>query len=418
VLKRMRCTIEQYPRTFWVLFWGTFINHTGRALVFPFLTIYFRQRFEMSMTTIGLYISANAAVGLLSSAVGGSLADRFGRRNVMAASLLLSALATLGWGLANNLSLLLLLIIVNGLVGPLYGPASSAMVADLVESDRRAEAYGLIRVIANLGVVIGPSIGGILAARSYTILFVISAIASFAFFLITLFLVPETKPQVDGERPPLAQDVGYGSVLRDLPFMAVAAFSIVATIVYVQMNTTFPVYVREQFGIAEDQYGLLIALNAIMVVTMQFSITRWLRRYRRTPMLALSAVLYALGFGALALARTPLQFAACVAVWTLGEMIMVPISSALAADMAPETKRGRYMAVSGATWGLGWMLGPLLAGLVSDSLGPVHVWTGSFVVGLIAAAGYLFAGRLVPAAANRSSPRPSSGQFSREAPTA
>jgi MFS family permease len=383
-----------------VLFWGTLINSSGGALVFPFLTIYFRQRFEMSMTTIGLYISANAFVGLISGALGGSLADRFGRRNVMAVSLLLSAIVTLSWGLATDLTLLLFLIVLSGLVGPLYGPASQAMVADLVEPDKRAEAYGLIRVIANLGVVIGPSIGGLLAARSYLILFACAAVAGFVFFLITVMMLPETKPETSDEEGAAAEGMSYAPVFRDLPFVAMCAISIIAVLVYVQMNTTFPVYVKEQFGVPEDRYGLLIALNALMVVTMQFSITRWTRRRRRTAVLALSTAFYGLGFGSLALARTTWQFAACVAVWTLGEMTMIPVRSALTADLAPETMRGRYMAVSSGAWSIGWMLGPLLAGLVSDRLGMVHVWTGSFILGALATLGFLLLGRVMPPGAD------------------
>jgi len=399
VLPRIRRTLSQYPRPFWVLFWGTLISSSGSALVFPFMTIYFRQRFEMSMTTIGLYLSANAFVGLLSGAVGGSLADRFGRRNVMAASLLMSTLIMVGWGFATALPVLLLLIVLKGLSGPIYGPASQAMVADLVEPEKRAEAYGLIRVIANLGVVIGPSIGGLLAARSYLILFICAAAASFIFFIITVTLLPETKPEGSSEET-ASSSMSYAPVFRDLPFMAMCAISIIAVLVYVQMNTTFPVYVKEQFGIPENRYGLLIALNAIMVVTMQFGITRWTNRYRRTSILALSAGLYAVGFGALALARNVWQFAICVAIWTIGEMTMIPVRSALVADMAPESMRGRYMAVNGATWGIGWMLGPLAAGLVSDSLGMVHVWTFAFILGALATVGFLALGRVMPARTN------------------
>jgi len=400
VLSRIRRTLSEYPRPFWVLFWGTLISSSGSALVFPFLTIYFRQRFEMSMTTIGLYLSANAFVGLLSGALGGSLADRFGRRNVMAASLLMTALITLGWGLATALPVLLVLIVLSGLSGALFHPASSAMVADLVEPEKRAEAYGLIRVIANLGVVIGPSIGGLLAARSYLVLFICAAVAEFIFFIIIITMLPETKPEGSDEGVAAGGGMSYAPIFRDLPFLAVCAMSVIAVLVYVQMNTTFPVYVKEQFGIPEDQYGLLIALNALMVVTMQFSITRWTNRHRRTSILALSAGLYAVGFGALGLARNVWQFAICVAIWTIGEMTMIPVRSALVADMAPETMRGRYMAVSGSSWSIGFMLGPLAAGLVSDSLGMVNVWTFAFLLGALAAVGFLALGRVMPASVN------------------
>jgi MFS family permease len=406
LFQRVRSAFAQYPRPFWVLFWGTLISSSGNALVYPFLTIYFRQRFEMSMTTIGVYLSANAFVGLLSGALGGSLADRFGRRNVMAASLLLTAVVTVGWGLATDLTLLLVLIMLNGLVGPLYNPASQAMVADIVAPDKRAEAYGLIRVISNLGHVIGPSIGGLLAARSYSILFVCAAVAELIFFVIVVTMLSETRPESRHAEQGSDGGMSYAPVLRDLPFVAVCATTVLAVLVYAQMNTTFPIYMKEHFGIAEDQYGLLIALNPLMVVTLQFSITRWTTRYRRTSILALSAALFAIGFGSLGLGRTLWHFAASLAIWTVGEMTMVPVSSALVADLAPETMRGRYMAVSNITWSIGWMLGPLWAGLVSDNLGMTQVWTISLVLGILATVGYLVLGRKMPARANASQHAP------------
>jgi len=81
-------------------------------------------------------------------------------------------------------------------------------------------------------------------------------------------------------------------------------------------------------------------------------------------------------------------------------MTMIPVASALVADLAPETMRGRYMATYGFTWGIGWGLGPLLAGLVADRLGMVHVWTGAFLLGLVATVGYLALARVLPAKAN------------------
>jgi MFS family permease len=81
-------------------------------------------------------------------------------------------------------------------------------------------------------------------------------------------------------------------------------------------------------------------------------------------------------------------------------MTMIPVRSALVADMAPETMRGRYMALTNASWGIGWMLGPLAAGLVSDRLGMVNVWTFAFVLGALATAGFLALGRVMPARAN------------------
>ncbi|GAH06349.1 unnamed protein product, partial [marine sediment metagenome] len=86
--------------------------------------------------------------------------------------------------------------ILDGLFGPMYNPAGNAMIADIVDSSKRLQAYGLLRIIHNLGIVIGPIIGGLLIARiSYLILFIIAAITGFIYFFVILFFIKETKPE-------------------------------------------------------------------------------------------------------------------------------------------------------------------------------------------------------------------------------
>jgi MFS family permease len=170
------------------------------------------------------------------------------------------------------------------------------------------------------------------------------------------------------------------------------------------MNTTFPVYLKENWAIGEAQYGQLMALNAVMVILLQFPITKITDRFRRMrmQMMALGAFLYALGFGAQGFVGTLPLFALCVAIWTLGEMVIAPVSTVLVADMAPKTMRGRYMGAFGLTWGIGYGLGPTLGGTVMDNLGGRYIWYVSLILGSMAAAAFLLLGRFVPSSADTS----------------
>jgi MFS family permease len=147
-----------------------------------------------------------------------------------------------------------------------------------------------------------------------------------------------------------------------------------------------------------------MALNATMVVLLQFPITRITDRYRRMQMqmMALGAFLYALGFGVKGFVGTLPLFASSVVIWTLGEMVIAPVSTVLVADMAPETVRGRYMGVFGLTWGIGYGLGPTLGGTVMDNLGGRYIWHTSLILGSMAAAAFLLLGRFVPSPAGAS----------------
>ena len=403
---KIRYTIGDFPAQFWILLLGTLISSTGGFLVWPFLTLYLRRNMEVSMTTIGLLFTITSPINLLSQVVGGSLADRWGRRIMMAISLFASGLVMFGFGLVESLTSLIPLLVLNGVFGPLFRPAADAMVADIIEPQKRGQAYGLLRVAMNVGAAVGPSVGGFVATRSYFVLFLCGALASLLYFLIVVAFISETKPQSSTTLEEKTEQAGEGwdVILRDIPFLVFCFINMLTCTVYSQMNTTFPVYLKENSCIGEAQYGQLMALNATMVVLLQFPITRITDRYRRMQMqmMALGAFLYALGFGAKGFIGTLPLFASSVVIWTLGEMVIAPVSTVLVADMAPETMRGRYMGVFGLTWGIGYGLGPTLGGAIMDNLDGRYIWYAALILGSMAAAAFLLLGRFVPSPAGAS----------------
>jgi MFS family permease len=403
---KIRRTIGDFPTQFWLLILGTLISSTGEFLVFPFLTLYLRQNMGISMTTIGLLFTLTSPINFFSQVVGGSLADRWGRRIMMVIGLFASSLVMFGFGLVKSLTSLIALLILHDIFAPLFRPASNAMVADLIEPRKRGQAYGLLRVVMNVGAAIGPSVGGFVASRSYFVLFLCGALASLLYFLIVVAFVRETKSQLGTTLGETTEQGGEGwdVVLRDIPFLLFCFINMLTGIVYSQMNTTFPVYLKENSGIGEAQYGQLMTLNAIMVVLFQFPITRITDRYgqMQMQMMALGAFLYALGFGGIGFIGTLPLFALSVVIWTLGEMVIAPVSTVLVADMAPEIVRGRYMGAFGLTWGISYGLGPTLGGAIMDNLGGRYIWHASLILSSMAAAAFLLLGRFVPSPAGAS----------------
>jgi MFS family permease len=155
------------------------------------------------------------------------------------------------------------------------------------------------------------------------------------------------------------------------------------------MNTSLPVYLRDVHAITEQGYGLMLSLNAGMVVLFQFFVTR--RVSDRPPMLmmAMGSVFYAIGFSMYGFVSGYSMFLGAMVIITIGEMIVAPIAQTLVAQLAPETMRGRYMAVFGYTFTFASMVGPLLAGLVFDYLDPSILWYIAGVVGVFAILIYL-----------------------------
>ena len=194
MITRFRSTVAGYPRQYWVLFWGLLINSIGGGLWWPFLTIYMRERLAVPLTTITLLFTLNAVAGLAAMSIAGPAVDRFGRRFAMIIGLVASGLILLAMSAAQTLPVWALLMLVQGLFNPFYRVGSDAMVADLIPPVRRAGAYALLRMINNLGIAVGPAIGGFVIGVSYGLAFYIAAAANLLFVTLIVFFVRETLP--------------------------------------------------------------------------------------------------------------------------------------------------------------------------------------------------------------------------------
>jgi len=313
-------------------------------------------------------------------------------------------------GLVDSLQAFYVLALVVGIFTDAGGPAYQAMVADLLPEAKRTQGFGLLRVVFNMAVVIGPAIGGFLAARSYLLLFITDAVISLICAGIVYFTMPETKPEAQPGAPQesvAGTFAGYFQVLRDRVFVLFILACMLMGFVYMNMNTTLGVYLRDTHGIPESGYGLILSLNAIMVVFFQFPITRRIEKYAPMLMMALGTGLYAIGFAMYGMVSAYILFLAAMVIITIGEMIVAPVSQALTAQMAPEDMRGRYMAIFGFSWGIPFAVGPLLAGLVLDNLNPQWLWYLAGMVGCLAVLSFLWLHRMVQATPATAGPQAS-----------
>ena len=377
------------PGQFRLLVFGSLLNTTGFAMAYPFLTLYLNTHLGIPMDKVGLLFIGTAVGGLFAQLVAGPVADRLGRKPVMLAGLLGQGCVAIGYTQATSFEEFAVLSTLLGFFGSVFQPASNAMVVDLVGAKRRAEAFGLMRVAANLGFVIGPSLGGFLAVYSYPMLFMATAVAQMAYVAVLFFFARETLPARRSATKAHSRAWGFGALLTDKPFVTLLIASFLTTAVYTQLGTTLPVYLKEQAGIRESSYGLLMALNGGLIVLFQIPTTRVLAGRDRAVALAVGALCYAAGIGSMGLWRDLPHFAGSMVVVTIGEMIIAPVASAEVADLAPEHMRASYMAAFGLTWTLGYGLGPTWGGAVMSHLGTGWLWSIAFVVGCLAAVAYL-----------------------------
>jgi MFS family permease len=391
-MQRIRKIYNEFPRDFWVLITSLFVDRLGGALFYPFIALFVTAKFQVGMIEVGYLFAIFAIASIFGNTVGGAMTDRFGRRSMIIFGLIISAFSALTLGFVGDLSLLYITGMIVGLFSNIGSPAQQAIIADLLPEERRADGFGLLRIVSNLAMTIGPAIGGILAAQSYLWLFISDAFASTITAFIVFLEVPETKPKspTDTSSVNMVQAMkGYVKVIRDRVFVAFILISILMLLVYIQMNTTLSVYLRDVHGIPAQGFGYILSLNAGMVVLFQFWITRHIKHLPPLIVMALGTSLYAIGFSMYGIVSSYALFMLAMVIITIGEMFVAPVGQALVANLAPEDMRGRYMAVYGFSWTIPVALGPWAAGLIMDKYDPNWVWYACGIISTIAIAGYL-----------------------------
>jgi len=390
---RWKTTRRVIPTRFWMLVAGELIISSGSSMVWPFLSGYLKDRLGVPLTVIAFLLTLNSIMEILFSFVAGSLTDRFGRKSMMVFSLFSGSLYYLLMGQPGSLVYYAVLLAFGGATDPLYTVGLNTIVADMVPEEYRPDAYSFIRIAHNVGVVIGPILGGLLVVAFFNASFFGAAMAFLLLAVAILFILPETRKKTGHPEEKIKTKetfAGYRVIFKDRVFLGVVlgfTFSLMAaSLVFILLQ----VYTREQFGMPEDQFGYVIAINALMVILFQYFITNFTQKRKPLPVLAVGALFYAVGVGSVALGKGFWGFALSVAIMTMGELIITPTGTSLVASLAPAELRGRYMGVYNLVWPVASGLGPILGGLLYDNISPGSMWLGGFTFGIASALVFLW----------------------------
>lgn len=371
-------SLRALPRPVWVLFFGTFLNKFG-AFVIPFLTLYLTQR-GYTTADAGLAIGAYGAGNLAACILGGYLADRMGRRKTITLSMFSAAAAMMLLSMAHNFPAILLFTALAGLTGELYRPSSSALLADLVPEGQRVTAYSAYRMSFNAGWAFGPATAGLLALHGYFWLFAGDAATSILFGLVAFFALPHGVRSTKKES-------GWGEALqvmkRERRLHRVLLASLGVGLIFFQLFSTFGLHVTH-LGFSSRVYGLLLSMNGALVVCCELPLTTITRRFPARRVMAAGYIFCALGFALMGLAHGVAALAACLVIFTFGEMLSMPVGVAYVADLAPVSMRGRFMGTFSLTWALGLTFAPGL-GMKLYGLGAWPLWVVCGLAGVLAA---------------------------------
>ena len=393
------------PRRAWILFAVNFINASG-AMVFFFLSLYLTRKIGLTTSQAGQALSLYGFGSLAGAFAGGWLSDRIGSIGVQKLSLAACGVLLLVLGQVKALGGILPLLFGMAFFAGMLYPANATSMSKICPPELQVKGFALNRLANNLGATIGPAVGGMLAVRSYGLLFWADGLTSLAAAAVFAMLWkgsrvlaeagrasgggggggvaatggvldPETKAggeqDVVSDGGPVPQTKAR-SPWRDGPFLLMLVIFFVWSAVFIQVLSTFPIYMRNVYGLAEDRIGQLYVVNTILIVALEMILMEKIRKYPLARMINISFVLLGVGLGLMPLGRGFAFGALTVAVWTFGEMLSMPLVTALIAGRADDSNRGRYMGLNSFAFSLAFIVGPPVGTAIYDGLGPNAVW--------------------------------------------
>jgi len=394
-LKNLLGPYAGLPGNVYVLFLAKVVNSLGN-FVWPLLTLLLTDRLGMSKTEAGFFVMLATAAYVPGALIGGKLADHVGRKAVFMSARTLAAGCLVPCAFLGLSPIVPWLLIATCVLNGAADPALTALVADLTRSGERQSAFSLLYLGHNLGFAVGPMVAGLLYQSHLPWLFLGDALTTLVSLALVGALVGETLHQ-RGESASKHQDVsaderaeegGLLPALLKRPVLLV--FSVVLAVyslVYVQHYFSLPLQMTEFFGSSGPRlFGQLMSINAITVVLMTAPLTLLTKRSPSTWNIGFGGLLYAVGFGAIYLIESLPLFFLTTVVWTIGEILVTTNSTAFVNNRTPISHRGRFNAVISIISGIGYAVGPLLAGRFIDRYGVKPVWPLSFCFALAAAA--------------------------------
>lgn len=370
------------PREVWILAGATLLNRMG-TMALPFLALYLTRSLAFSPARAGEAMLVYGAGSLLAAPLGGHLSDRIGPVKVMRGALLLAGLFMGAIPFARSWPLILALVALWSLSAEGFRPASLAILTDLAPLDRRKAVFSLNRLAINLGMSIGPLVGGLLARHSFHALFWVDAGTALASALVLAAFVPaEIAPP--GSHPPSHPF----TALKDQRLVLFLMATIPVMVVFLQHASAMPVFLVNHLGFSPAFYGGLFSLNTGLILLLEVRLNLATAHWPSRATLACGALCCALGFGALAFVHSPLGIGLTVVVWTVGEMTLMPAMGDHVAHLAPPDRRGAYMGLYAMAIGAAFLVGPWLGLVVLGRAGGTALWLFMGVLGALSAAGF------------------------------
>ncbi|SBT43347.1 MFS transporter [Micromonospora auratinigra] len=349
------------PRPLRMLVLASFINRAG-MFVFPLLAVYLVRSRQLSTGEAGVLISVGSTGLLAGSLLSGPVCARAGRRAALVSSLVLNAAGYLGLAALDGPPWTYAALLFVALVGMgMFAPAANTLIADLAEPEQRPFAYTVSYIANNLGMGIGPLLGGLAAAYSYHLMFAGNILIGLLAALTIRLCVPADAGRGAAAVTASARPAGLRRDL-DVAVLVVVSFCYVAPLI--GLEYTLPLAVTEVLRSSVAVVGAVYTINSVVVVSAGLLIEKRIKAYPTRSLLIVAGLLWSAGMAVLVFAFSLPAVLLSTVVWTLGEIIASVVVPTYIADHVDARRVSGFMALNGFVLSSARLVVPMGLGFV------------------------------------------------------
>ena len=387
-LKKHFSMYSHLPKEIYVLAFGKIMTSMG-ALIWPMLTLIMSEKLGLNGQTIGLYMMIFSLFMGPFYLLGGKLADKYNKKHIIVTfDLIGNSLYFVCAALPMSMTTLYLLAIAS-LFQSMEQPAYDALIADLTTYKDRERAYSLNYLAMNLGLVMAPTIGGMLFNDYLNLSFFINGLADISSTLMLLFCIKNVKTAVQDNKTWNEYEKGEtGSIFkifsqRKLLFL-LFVISGIAALIYNQYNFLMPLHMEEVFrGSGAFRFGVLTSINAVVVVIGTPILTKKISGVIDVRLMYLGQLLECIGLAFFIFVKHYFVIAVVgMIIFTIGEIFGSISKTPYLTKRIPETHRGRVLSVTSSCAGLIGILSNYVIGILIDRYTFSTVWMIIAAIGL------------------------------------
>lgn len=375
--------LAKLPRRIWILSAAALINRAG-TMALPFLTLYLTRELGFTSARAGAMLGLYGAVAFAAGPIAGKLCDRWGTNRMLTGCLSASAITMLFFPLAKTPTAVAAMTVLWALSTEGFRPAVMTAVSESAPPEMRKPAYALNRLAVNIGMSLGPAVGGFLVSASFPLVWIVDGATSLAAAAVLFAWLPKAARSEHVGKEQALSARGLCDPL--LLWFLLAALPV--SLVFFQHEAALPVYLVRDLGFTPSFYGLMFTLNTALIIVFEVPLNHAMAAWPYRRALPLGCALFAAGFGAYGLGTAAWMVMAATAVWTFGEMVLMPSMTAYVTEISPEGRRGEYMGLYMMAFSLAFMVGPWAGLAALDRWGPSPLWIACALMGLLSAALY------------------------------